>query len=395
MEKFDIVIVGAGPIGLSTAYQLSKAGISVAVIEQFHFKNQNSSSSGATRQFRLQYSEDYMSILAMESVPFWDELESYSNAELRTNVGSLWFGDMDAASSEGQIKQAIETMTKLNIPYDLLSKDEIEKNFNFENLKESYKGFYQKDGGTINVSSTLETLYKLCLDSQKVTFFFNEKVQSVLSNKSVTIQTTNRIIYSSKVFIASGPFSKNLLKDFEVNLDYEIWDMVSMYFKMNNTSKDLPSWFIFEEEQQSDPGLYYGFENCSWDNQNYLRVAPAFATNKYTNSSEVRLPPNQEDIDLTSMWVKKHLIFLNPEPQFISNCLASIPNDPNKKLYLDFVEDNILHFSSGWSFKFVPLLGKICSDLLLKGSTNYDISHFRFDNPKYQTLKSINRRIPF
>lgn len=396
MKNFDIIIIGAGPVGLANAYQLAKNGNKIAIVEQFQFKTQNSSSAGATRQFRLQYSEEYMSKLTLDSIQFWNELDSYSKVDLRTNVGSLWFGDMEASSSEGQIKQAIATMIKLNIPFEELSKNQIEKKFNFSNLKESYRGFFQHQGGTINVTSTLDTLHQLCYDSKNVTFFFNEKVEKISNGKSVTIKTNKNIFNSNKLLISSGPYSKSLLQDFKVTLDYKIWDMVSMYFKIKDTSKDLPSWFIFEAEKPLDPGLYYGFENCSWDNKNYLRVAPAFASNIYNDTNENRKLPNKKDIELTAKWVKRHLTFLDPTPFFQSNCLASIPENPAKKLYLDFVDENILHFSSGWAFKFVPILGKICSELLSKGETSFDISHFKFDDPLNKFHKtSGSRRFPF
>lgn len=33
-EKFDVIVVGAGPAGISCAYELAKAGVNVLLIER-------------------------------------------------------------------------------------------------------------------------------------------------------------------------------------------------------------------------------------------------------------------------------------------------------------------------------------------------------------------------
>jgi hypothetical protein len=35
-------------------------------------------------------------------------------------------------------------------------------------------------------------------------------------------------------------------------------------------------------------------------------------------------------------------------------------------------------FSSGWCFKFVPVLGRACADLAFTGQTSFDLSRFSF-----------------
>ena len=47
---------------------------------------------------------------------------------------------------------------------------------------------------------------------------------------------------------------------------------------------------------------------------------------------------------------------------------------------------NIVLYATGWAGKFVPLLGKILSDLALDGRTPFDISHFALGHIYFKAL---------
>lgn len=49
---YDVVVVGGGPVGLASAYQVAKEGKSVIVLEQRNFFNQAGSSGDMARMFR-------------------------------------------------------------------------------------------------------------------------------------------------------------------------------------------------------------------------------------------------------------------------------------------------------------------------------------------------------
>jgi glycine/D-amino acid oxidase-like deaminating enzyme len=401
MKHYDLIIVGAGPVGLATAYHSAKEGLKVLVVEQYQLHNQLSSSSGATRQFRLQYSEEYMSKLCLESLSYWDELQIETKVNLLSKVGSLWFGVSESSSTEGEIIEAMRTMDNLSISYDKLDSKAIENNFHFKNLPEDYMGLFQRNGGTINVYETIQVLKKLCDKKGNVDFVFDSEVQNINTQGIIEVTTSKNKYISGKLLLSTGPFANRLL-NVKSQLKFEIWQMVSLYFKISEFNKDLPSWFAFEKETEHDPGFYYGFEHSTWDNEGYVRIAPAYASDIFNDPKERRINPNEEDIQRTINWVKKRLSFVDSKPEFITSCLASIP-DGNQKMYLDFLKEgdninkNVVIFSSGWAFKFVPLLGKICTDLIKRGQTKFDISHFRvWEEKQSKKLELVSkRRLPF
>lgn len=59
-DHYDAIIIGGGPIGQAAAYALSRRGARSLLLEQFTFGNQQGSSAGVSRQFRLPYPQRYI-----------------------------------------------------------------------------------------------------------------------------------------------------------------------------------------------------------------------------------------------------------------------------------------------------------------------------------------------
>src|SRR5215813_10714211 len=107
-ENYDVIVIGGGAIGLATAYHLGKRKAKTLVLEQFTFVNQLGSSAGVSRQFRIPYPDEYMVQMALDAEPYWAELQKQTDVQLLDKVGTLWFGDPNVHSTEGNIAEAEE-----------------------------------------------------------------------------------------------------------------------------------------------------------------------------------------------------------------------------------------------------------------------------------------------
>lgn len=414
--KYDLIVIGGGPIGLSTAYHAAQRGLTTLVIEKFGYFNNLGSSAGYSRQFRLQYEQPYMSELCLASIPFWQQLQAGADEPLVGNEGSLWFGlEGVAGTQEGGIAAAEATMDCLGIAYDKLANaTEIEKKASFKNLPSDYSGFFQPEGGTINIKETERALFNMGLASGKVTYQEWESVVDITSLASDTVQVTtqrsgedeaSQTSYScAKLAITTGAYVNDTVSSLGVSVPILIWQMASAYFKKTDPDVTFPSWFVFQEAQHDgDPitattALLYGFPELDWANPGYVRVATDFPDHKIIcDPNERHLAPSEQSLKVASSWVKQFMPGLDPTPYFTTTCLIALCNDPlapghaQAEFYLDYMPDsvvnnkNIITYTAGWAGKFIPIIG----DMICQMIENENLTEFSFETK--QAICPINR----
>ena len=150
MGAFDteVVVVGAGVMGLATARALARAGRDVVVCEQFELGHARGSSHGSSRIIRLSYPDERYVRLAQESYPLWRELEAESGRRLLDLHGTLDLGDW------GPNRDAL---TACGIPFEVLDTGQIEHRFGIR-ADPGDRGFFQADGGIVLADEALAAL---------------------------------------------------------------------------------------------------------------------------------------------------------------------------------------------------------------------------------------------
>lgn len=394
---FDVIVIGGGAMGLATAYHLSKRKTRTLVLEQFSFFNQLGSSAGVSRQFRLPYPEEYMVKMVKAAVPFWEELQSITPAQLMDTVGTLWFGDPSVHSTEGNIREAEQALKSQNVPYTVLSATEIEKQYFFRNLPGTYTGLFQPDGASINLRATLQTLYDWNVASPLVTVKDQAPVIGITpKGRGFEVTTPQGTFDADKLVIVPGPYIDSVIRFLSFKIKATYWNMASAYYKVTKTGIQYPTWFVFQNPVGDSGNEFYGFPEVSWNYPGYVRVASDFVMRPLT-SPEQRTPvPNPKELAFTAAWVKDHMTGLEPTPHFTSTCLVALSKIPNKELLIDFAPSyvpnhgNVVIYATGWAGKFVPLLGRILSDLVLDGRTPFDISQFAMGDNYFTPLTPTN-----
>jgi glycine/D-amino acid oxidase-like deaminating enzyme len=382
--QFDVIVVGGGPVGLSSGYHLGQRGARTLVLEQFTFSNQLGSSAGVSRQFRIPYPVDYMVKLVQQSLPYWKELQALTPVPLLDTVGTLWFGDPSVQTSEGNIAKAEAALTSQGVPYTSLDSVALEKEYQFTNLPDTYVGLFQGQGASIDLRATIQTLLDANRTSPHVTVLSEAPVTGV-EQKDGRFQVTTPLgdFSAAKLVLTPGPFANDVFHLLGFHVEATYWNMASAYYKLVDPTAHYPTWFVFQEPQGANGNEFYGFPEVSWDRPGYVRVASDFVVTPLSSPAERTFVPNPDELAFTAAWVRDHMPGLQPVPEYTSTCLIALSTIPNKELLVDFAppsvpaNDDIVIYATGWAGKFVPILGRILSDLALDGETDYDISHFQ------------------
>ncbi|KAJ6577173.1 FAD/NAD(P)-binding domain-containing protein [Mycena capillaripes] len=413
--KYDVVVVGGGPVGLATALECAKAGQKVLVLEQSVFYNQSGSSGDIVRMFRTAYTEDFMATLAVQSMSLWDELEREAGEPLRMMTGLLNFGDphYGEGGPEGTLLGPIPNLEKHNMKYTELDRDEIQEMFPFQNLPKNWIGLDMPDNGCINVPLLLRTLHRLChargvdlfdyatvsrinVDEMKIA---NWIIEGTMRNpKGVSAHARKFAFRTDKIAITTGAYINHALyPSFGFTLDINIWEMVYEYYAIDPSIKFDKMWFQFEEDSTHGgkpvSNLFYGFPSVPWGPPNLCRIAVDTATNVIRDPNQRAFSViSEDDLENTRRWIHEHVLGVGPHPVpvFAGTCLQT--NVSDNMFVLDFIPEryllarnsdaakSIVVFTAGWAMKFVPLLGRVLKQLLLDGQTSdYDVSHFAID----------------
>lgn len=368
-RTFDLIVIGGGAIGLSTAYQAGKRGWRTLVLERVGVLNDAGSSAGASRQFRLQYAQKYMAELSLASQDYWADLQGCTRKVLIQQNGSLWFGDPALSSQEGGIGAAEQVMDQLQIPYTRLDAAAIERSFPFKGLPANYEGFFQANGGIIDLKATEEAAFDAALATGKVEIHEFEASTDIKESADGVVVTTGTANYrAARLAICTGAYVNDTLKPLGLSLGIDIWQMSSAYFAKTDPKVRLPTWFVFQEP--SDSALFYGFPEVDWAHPGYLRVATDFPDAILTDPSQRSFVPSPKSLALAAQWVADHMVGLDPTPRFTATCLIALATNPNRELLLDYTpawgkaRSNIVTYSAGWAGKYIPIVGDMIVRML-------------------------------
>ena len=94
-DHFDLIVVGGGVFGLSTALEAGRRRRTVLLVDRGTVPNPIAASFGPSRKIRSTYLDPHYTRLALEAMEGWRRIEAETGAELYIADGNLNVSDKE------------------------------------------------------------------------------------------------------------------------------------------------------------------------------------------------------------------------------------------------------------------------------------------------------------
>ncbi|WP_027229639.1 FAD-dependent oxidoreductase [Phyllobacterium sp. UNC302MFCol5.2] len=209
---YDIIIVGAGIFGLSTAYELARRGRRVLAIDRFGSGHPATSSTGASRSIRIAYDHPFYVDLALEAIDSWHRLESETGRKILHLTGQIDIGP------QGKLEDLARIVRSAGAAIESVDSAEVHRLFPEIVLATGEVALFQRQAGTVLADAGMAALL-LAAQRAGVTYLAPMRVTRIEMGETVVkVHTEGRRFEAAQVVVAAGPWAKELLGEAGLNL---------------------------------------------------------------------------------------------------------------------------------------------------------------------------------
>lgn len=205
-NMYDVIVVGAGSMGMSAGFHLAKRGMSTLLIDSFDPPHTHGSHHDEPRLIRHAYSggPSYVA-LALKADRLWQELEAAIGCRLLVRSGVLNMSEGDAA-----FRSRMDDAASLGVRVEMLDSVEIRKRWPGLRLPETYVGMYEPDAGYLHSERSVSAYRQLALNEGAMLLPYTP-VQHIWTEGGVVhVQTRAGVFQAEQAIVSVGAWFESL-----------------------------------------------------------------------------------------------------------------------------------------------------------------------------------------
>lgn len=350
LRNADVVVVGAGVLGLATTLALRQAGADVLCLEAN--APGCAQSAGQTRIFRHSYTRPEIVELAATARRGWDQWSQDWGTTLIEPTGSLLVPedlDRDAA-----------TLRTTGVPFTLLDPHDEERAIPWRKARADRPALFETSAGTIRAARTIAGLRDGVGDALQIATAYD--IQPQLTGE-VVVRANDVMVRAGMVLICAGADTARLAATAGVTVPVVDHPHSRAVFRLRDHSLDAMAVPSFRDKAEHPLGAIYTYGVPVGPHEVAIGLEPPDNTGTYDALSAV-----QATVD----YVAAMLPGLDPDPVRLESCDSTALDTSGTAPWESegmgvWGEGNVRAFGGGHYFKFAPVLGQLLAEVALGG----------------------------
>ena len=371
MQTYEVIIVGAGSMGMAAGYYLAKRGVSTLMIDAFDPPHTMGSHHGDTRIIRHAYGEGKQYVpFALRAQELWRELEEASGMKLFSQTGVLSAGAKDCAF----LQEVRESAERYSLPLEVLSAREVRERWAGINLPDDFYACLEPASGYLYSENCIRAYRDLAVASGADLLVHTKVTSLQTGQEDVIVHTDSQSYRGKKLLVSAGAWNSPLLHSLGLSVPLVPTRKTVAWFGAEESlySSDRFPAFVF---QLSD-SIYYGFPSIDGSGVKIGRHDGGQAIDPDTlertfgsflsDEGDVRgfLETYMPQAAGALRQGRVCIYTMTPDEHFV---IDRHPEHPGIVFAAGF---------SGHGFKFASAVGEATSQLLLDGTSTLDLSIF-------------------
>jgi len=352
-ESFDLIVVGGGVFGLSTALEAGRRRRKTLVVDRRAVPNPIGASYGPSRKIRSTYLDAHYTRLALGAMAGWREIEAETGAELYVAAGNLSVSDSE---TDTHLEELAVNARRGGAKVRWLDADDLRREF--PQFRPGRRALLEEDAGFLRATDCVAALRQLA-ERHGVRFATGHDAAVESVGSGVTVRAGGSTHHAPQVVVAAGGWSKRLCPE----LGGALWQCQQGIMYLDGVPAALcrPAFVPYSAPSTG----FYGFP--AEPGHVGLKVARHLVTDPIDNPDFDRRTTPAGFIEAAGAFVRTWF-GLEPGDYRVTydSCMYNLSTSTD--FLLDFHPDMpgvfLATAGSGHGFKFGSILGKIVLDRL-------------------------------